>query len=113
MTQLITGGIFGFWVTQPGGENGGQANATQAIYPGEGYRVVAAGGGRVGPRQTGRRGLPRVGHLRTELLSLAQRVWRFETRAGAAHEGLGEGERPLEKSGGRADAGQADPERGA
>jgi putative transposase len=28
-------------------------------------------------------------------------------------EGAGEGERPLEKSGGRTDPGQADPERGA
>src|ERR1700733_1578549 len=37
-------------IPRPGGENGGQANATQAIYPGEGYQVGAAGGGRVGPR---------------------------------------------------------------
>ncbi len=61
-------------------------------------------------------GKQRVGEV-CRILGISEQSyyrWRSEyrwpeTRAGAADEGLGEGERPLEKSGRRADPGQADP----
>jgi hypothetical protein len=48
---------------------------------------------------------PRPGDLGTELVPLAQRVWRPEAGAGAANEAAREGEQPTEESGGRADPG--------
>src|ERR1700691_31714 len=47
----------------------------------------------------------------TDVLPLAQGIWRAEAGPGASAEGVGEGELTSEAAGGRAEPGQADPER--
>ena len=52
------------------------------------------------------------GDHRTDVLPVAERVWRAENRSGQAAQGVGAGEYALKTGRGRAHTRQGDPERG-